>query len=91
LPSLLEPQGRLDEPRASTVVSRPSATAKGSYEQVTNSYFDFVHSVLTGEAKAPQAAVELEKKLVQITGFKTAPPKPSPVVNPAVQPPKLTP
>jgi len=91
LPSLLEPHGRLDEPRASTVVSRPSATAKGSYEQVTNTYFDFVHSVLMGERKAPQAAVELQKKLIQITGFTAGPPKPSPVAGPPAQQSKLTP
>jgi hypothetical protein len=30
-----------------------------------------VHSVLTGEKKAPEAAATLEKQLIQITGFKT--------------------
>jgi hypothetical protein len=33
-----------------------------------------VHSVLTREKTAPEAAAALEKKLVEITGFKTGPP-----------------
>jgi len=75
LPSLLEAHGRFDEPRASSVVSRPSAIAGTSYEEVTKSYSNAVHSVLTGEIPAPQAAAQLEKDLTQITGFKSGPPK----------------
>jgi trehalose/maltose transport system substrate-binding protein len=78
LPSMLEPHGLLDESRASSVVSRPSTAAKGAYEQVTKTYFDFVHAVLTGDMPASQAAAALEQKLVQITGFKTGPPKSNP-------------
>jgi hypothetical protein len=33
-----------------------------------------VHAVLTGEKKAPEAAAVLEKRLVEITGFKIGPP-----------------
>jgi hypothetical protein len=33
-----------------------------------------VHSVLSAEKKAPEAAAVLEKRLVEITGFKTGPP-----------------
>jgi hypothetical protein len=33
-----------------------------------------VHSVLTGEKRALEAAATLEKELVRITGFKTGPP-----------------
>jgi trehalose/maltose transport system substrate-binding protein len=75
LPSLLEPHGRFDDPRASSVVSRPSAITGPSYEKVTKSYSDAVHSVLVGEIPAPQAAADLEKSLTQMTGFKTGPPK----------------
>jgi trehalose/maltose transport system substrate-binding protein len=81
LPSLLEPQGRFDEPRASAVVSRPSAIAGPTYEKVTKSYADAIHSVLTGEIRASQAAADLEKDLTQITGFKSGPPTERPVVS----------
>jgi hypothetical protein len=33
-----------------------------------------VHAVLTQEKSAPEAAAELEKELVKMTGFKTGPP-----------------
>ncbi len=81
LPSLLEPHGHFDEPRASSVVNRPSTITGPSYEKVTEFYSDAVHSVLTGEIPAPQAAADLEKKLTQITGFKTGPPKKRLVVS----------
>jgi trehalose/maltose transport system substrate-binding protein len=35
-----------------------------------------VHSVLTGEKSAPEAAAALENELVQTTGFKKGPPPP---------------
>ena len=56
------------------VVSRPSWIAARSYEQVTRAYFGAVHSVLTGERRAPEASAELEKDLVKVTGFRTGPP-----------------
>jgi trehalose/maltose transport system substrate-binding protein len=55
-------------------VIRPSTETGSQYEQITRAYIDAVHSVLTGEKPAPQAASALEKKLVRITGFKTGPP-----------------
>jgi trehalose/maltose transport system substrate-binding protein len=55
------------------VVSRPSSVAARSYEQVTNAYFRTVHSVLTGEKPASEAAAELETNLIQITGFNPGP------------------
>ena len=61
-------------PLRAVVVSRPSRVAARSYEQVTRAYFGAVHSVLTGERRAPEAASELEKYLVKITGFRTGPP-----------------
>jgi trehalose/maltose transport system substrate-binding protein len=55
------------------LVIRPSSEAGTHYEQVTRAYIDAVHAVLTGEKSASEAAADIEKKLVQITGFKTGP------------------
>jgi trehalose/maltose transport system substrate-binding protein len=57
------------------VVNRPSGVVGSAYEQVTRAYYGAVHSVLTGQRGAPEAAAELEKQLVKITGFNTGPPK----------------
>ena len=62
-------------PLKAIVVSRPSSVAARSYEQVTRAYFGAVHSVLTGERRAPEATAELEQYLVNITGFHTGPPE----------------
>ena len=62
-------------PLKAIVVSRPSRVAARSYEQVTRAYFGAVHSVLTGERRAPEAAAELEQDLAKITGFRTGPPE----------------
>ena len=56
------------------LVARPSVVAGQKYEEVTTAYIQAVHSVLTGEADASAAADALEKKLVEITGFKVGPP-----------------
>jgi trehalose/maltose transport system substrate-binding protein len=56
------------------LVIRPSSETGSQYEQIARAYIDTVHSVLTGEKPAPQAAAALEEKLVRITGFKTGPP-----------------
>jgi trehalose/maltose transport system substrate-binding protein len=53
----------------SGVVSRPSNETGAKYEQVSAAYIRAVHAVLTGEKAAPAAAAELEKELIQITGF----------------------
>jgi trehalose/maltose transport system substrate-binding protein len=53
-------------------VSRPSAVTGKAYDDVDQAYIRAVHSVLTGESKAPEAAAALEKELVAITGFETA-------------------
>jgi trehalose/maltose transport system substrate-binding protein len=63
-----------DQPKA-IVASRPSGVAGRSYEQVSTAYSSAVHSVLTGEKRAPDAAAELEKSLVKITGFPSGPPR----------------
>lgn len=66
---------RMREPFLSGVVLRPSKVTGLKYEDVSRAYFEAVHQVLTGRKKAGNAAAELEKKLIQITGFhKGSPP-----------------
>jgi hypothetical protein len=55
-------------------VNRPSSVVGNKYEEVSRVYISAVHSVLTGEKGAPEAAAELEKELVQLTGLKAGPP-----------------
>jgi len=57
------------------LVSRPSVEARAQYQQVSASYSAAVHAVLTGNKRAPEAAADLEKQLIEITGFRTGPPK----------------
>jgi len=77
MPSVSNPQNQSEESgqHRSGVVSRPSSVTGSAYEQVSRAYMGAVHSVLTGQTGAPQAAAELEKQLVKITGFATGPPK----------------
>ena len=55
-------------------VSRPSNVTGQEYPDVSEAYTRAVHSVLTGEKSAPEAAAALENELVRITGFKKGPP-----------------
>jgi len=51
-------------------VSRPSAVTGRKYQDVTNAYIRVVHSVLTGDTDAGEAAAAaLERELIRITGF----------------------
>jgi trehalose/maltose transport system substrate-binding protein len=59
----------------SRIIARPSVVTGANYKQVSRAYIDAVHSVLTGERKARDAAAELESQLIRITGFKTGPPR----------------
>ena len=59
------------------IISRPSTVTGHAYEQVAAAYIAAVHSVLTGEKGAPDAAAALEKRLVEITGFDVGPVKPA--------------
>lgn len=54
---------------------RPSVEAGARYKQVSAAYAEAVHAVLTGQKRAPEAAADLEKQLIEITGFRTGPPK----------------
>jgi hypothetical protein len=61
------------EPQA--VVHRPSIETGSQYAQVSAAYAAAVHSVLTGQQKAAEAAAALEQELVTLTGYRTGPPK----------------
>jgi trehalose/maltose transport system substrate-binding protein len=77
LPEVLEPNPRfalLSQAFRTGMVSRPSAVTGKKYEDVTEAYIRAVHSVLTGEKSAPEAAAALENELVRITGFKKGSP-----------------
>ena len=51
-------------------VSRPSNVTGQKYPDVSEAYSRAVHSVLTGEKSASEAAAALENELARITGFK---------------------
>jgi trehalose/maltose transport system substrate-binding protein len=77
LPEVLEPNPHfalLSQAFRTGVVSRPSNLTGKNYEDVSNAYIQAVHSVLTGEKSAPEAAAALENELIRITGFKKGPP-----------------
>jgi trehalose/maltose transport system substrate-binding protein len=76
-PEVLEPNPHfalLSQAFRTGVVSRPSDVTGKNYEDVSNAYIQAVHSVLTGEKSAPEAAAVLENELIRITGFKKGPP-----------------
>ena len=76
LPEVLEPNPRfalLGQAFQSGIVSRPSNVTGKKYDDVSNAYAQAVHSVLTGERSAPEAARALEDELVRITGFRKGP------------------
>jgi trehalose/maltose transport system substrate-binding protein len=77
LPEVREPNPRfnlLSQAFRTVVVTRPSNVTGKKYQDVTDAYMQAVHSVLTREKGAPEAAAALEKELVRITGFKKGPP-----------------
>lgn len=55
------------------LIARPSMVTGKKYGQVSRAYFESVNQVLRGEAQAEPAMEDLEKKLVQITGFSVEP------------------
>jgi trehalose/maltose transport system substrate-binding protein len=56
------------------LVARPSVVVGSKYEDVSRAYIRAVHAVLADEKDPSVAAADLEKELVQITGFRTGPP-----------------
>jgi trehalose/maltose transport system substrate-binding protein len=77
LPEVVEANPRfgvLSQAFQSGLVTRPSNVAGKKYQEVTDAYIQAVHSVLTREKGAQEAAAALEDQLVRITGFKKGPP-----------------
>ena len=77
LPEVLEANPRfalLSQAFRTGMITRPSNVAGKKYQEVTDAYIQAVHSVLTGEKRAPEAAAALEDELVRTTGFKKGPP-----------------
>jgi trehalose/maltose transport system substrate-binding protein len=75
-PSISDPRvSPVELNQHASIVARPSVAAGSTYKQVSRAYIDTVHSVLTGQRSAPEAAAELEKQLIEITGFSAAPAK----------------
>jgi trehalose/maltose transport system substrate-binding protein len=56
------------------IVLRPSDVTGKNYNEVSEAYSRAVHSVLTHQRSAPEAAAALEEELVRITGLKPGPP-----------------
>ena len=77
LPEVRESNHRFDllsQAFQTGIVSRPSNVTGKKYQEVTDAYIEAVHSVLTREKGAPEAAAALEDELVRVTGFKKGPP-----------------
>src|ERR1700676_5034430 len=73
LPEVLEQNPHFDllsQAFRTGLVLRPAHVAGRKYEDVTGAYIQAVHSVLTGEKSAQEAAASLESELVRTTGFK---------------------
>lgn len=71
------------KPSGDGIVSRPSTVAGTNYEEVSRAYAAAVHSVLTEENRASEAAAELETELEHITGFPKGPPEAMKPAHPA--------
>jgi trehalose/maltose transport system substrate-binding protein len=78
LPITLNPYPKLGEvnQHGGVLVARPSVVAGAEYEKVTRAYIEALHSVLSRKKAASVSAAELERDLINITGFaKGQPPK----------------
>jgi trehalose/maltose transport system substrate-binding protein len=60
----------------SSWIARPSAVSGGKYRDVSKAYYTTVHNVLSGKAGAVSALAALEKRLIELTGFRTGSPAP---------------
>jgi trehalose/maltose transport system substrate-binding protein len=76
LPAMLDPYPQIAnfKQHGGGLVARPSIVAGEKYEQVSRAYIGAVRSVLTGGKIPSVAAADLEKRLVEITGFTPGPP-----------------
>lgn len=57
-------------------IARPSSVTGTKYAEVSTAYSRAVHSVLTGERRATEAARELASELARVTGFPVRPAAP---------------
>lgn len=57
---------------AHDAVLRPSTVTGGKYDLVSRAYFSAVHAALAGDTTPEKALADMEKTLVEITGFKVA-------------------
>jgi trehalose/maltose transport system substrate-binding protein len=48
---------------------RPSTETGSKYPEVSRAYFESIHTVLTGQSTAAQAAAALQAALIRITGL----------------------
>lgn len=76
-PSALDPYSQLQQSMqgGSTLVNRPAIETGRDYREIGRAYAAAVHSVLTGEKSARDAAAELEAQLIKMTGFHAHRPK----------------
>jgi len=76
LPAILDPYPRVAKLNQNLggVVARPSIAAGQKYEDVSRAYIRELHSVLAGEKGPSVAAADLERELVEITGFRKGTP-----------------
>lgn len=62
------------EEGVSAWVARPSTVTGNQYGQVSQAYYSAVHDVLSRKTGAEPAMAALERRLVELTGFRTGPP-----------------
>jgi trehalose/maltose transport system substrate-binding protein len=76
LPALLDPYPQFTQARlhGGSLVARPSVVTADKYDDVSRAYIRAVRSVLTREKTASMAAADLEKELIDLTGFRAGPP-----------------
>jgi len=73
-PSVSGPHVTSVASKLASIIARPSVAAGSNYKQVSQAYIDAVHDVLTGQKGGAEAAAELEKQLIAVTGFHPGPP-----------------
>ncbi len=73
-PSVVDRHGGPGSGDQSGIARRPSDVSGRAYDQVAKAYIGAVHSVLTGQRAAHDAAADLEHQLIEITGFRARPP-----------------
>ena len=76
LPVILRPYPQLVDSKqfGGAVVARPSIVSGEKYEDVSRAYIRAVQNVLAGQKIPLVAAADLEKDLIEITGFRAGPP-----------------